>query len=69
MGEWKSMDSAPRDRRVIVWTGQEIYCAHWSQNPITGDEAWIIAEFGDEGDQLLVRPELWCEPPTKPNNI
>jgi len=69
MGEWQSMESAPRDRRVIVWTGQEIYCAHWSQNPITGDEAWIIAEFGDDGDQLLARPAMWCEPPTKPNNI
>lgn len=56
---WLPIESAPRDARVLVWTGHERYAAHWVQNPVTGDEAWLVAAWGDEGDQALVKPILW----------
>jgi len=59
---WQPIDTAPRNKRVIVWGGAEVYCAHWVQNPVTGDEAWIVAEFGD-GEQALVRATHWCPLP------
>lgn len=65
--EWKPMDTAPHDKRVMVWSGQEMYCAHWAQNPMTGDEAWIVAELGTEGDQALVKPTHWRPLPLPPN--
>ena len=65
--EWHPMETAPHDKRVMVWSGQEMYCAHWAQNPITGDEAWIVAEWGTEGDQALVKPTHWRPLPLPPN--
>ena len=65
---WQPIETAPHNRRLLVWSGQEMYCAHWSQNPITGDEAWIVAEWGTEGDQALVRPTHWMELPDMPHN-
>jgi uncharacterized phage-associated protein len=65
--EWQPMETAPRDKRVMVWSGQEMYCAHWAQNPMKGDEAWIIAEWGTEGDQALVKPTHWHPLPLPPN--
>jgi hypothetical protein len=63
---WQTIETAPRDRRVVVWTGREKYIAHWAKNPFTDDEAWIVANFGDDGDQLLVKPVLWAEAPADP---
>lgn len=66
--EWKPIETAPKDKRVSVWTGQAVYAAHWAKNILTDDEAWIVAEFGDSGDQVLVRPILWkplTAPPTE----
>lgn len=57
--EWLPIETAPKDARVLVWTGQERYAAHWVKNPVTGDEAWLVAAWGDEGDQALVKPILW----------
>jgi hypothetical protein len=45
----------------MVWSGVEIYVAHWSQHPVTGDEAWLVAEWGTEGDQALVYPTHWYD--------
>jgi hypothetical protein len=58
-GEWLPIETAPHDKRVLVWTGVQIYCAHWAQNPQTLDEAWIVADFGGEGERLIVRPLRW----------
>ena len=44
---WKHIASAPKDKRIIVWTGQERYCANWVQNPLTGDEAWCVSEANE----------------------
>lgn len=52
------IETAPRDKRLLVWNGSEWYCAHWAKNPFTDDEAWIIAEWGD-GEQALVNPTHW----------
>ena len=64
--EWHPMETAPHDRRLMVWSGQEMYCAHWAQNPMTGDEAWIVAEWGTDGDQALVKPTHWRPLPLPP---
>lgn len=65
--DWLPIETAPHDKRVMVWSGQETYCAHWAHNPITGDEAWIVAEWGTEGDQALVKPTHWRPLPLPPN--
>ena len=56
------ISTAPHDKRVLVWTGQEWYAAHWVQHPVTGDEAWLIATWGD-GEQALVHPTHWMPMP------
>ena len=65
---WRTdMDAAPRDRRLPVRTEMEVYIAHWAKNPFTNDEAWIVANFGDDGDQLLVKPIMWHAPLPDPD--
>lgn len=64
--EWLPIESAPRDKRVLVWSGQEIYAVHWSKNPMTDDEAWIVAEWGTDGDQALVKALFWMPLPAAP---
>ena len=64
---WKPIKTAPKDERLLVWSGQKMYCAHWAKSIETGDEAWIVAEWGDEGDQALVRPSHWMPLPEPPN--
>lgn len=64
--DWRPIDTAPHDQRVLVWTGRNTYCAHWVQHPVTGDEAWCLAEYGDDGDQLLARPTHWQALPDSP---
>jgi hypothetical protein len=63
---WQPIETAPKDKRCIVWSGQEMYCARWSQNPFTGDEAWVVAEWGSEGDQAIVKPTHWLPLPEAP---
>lgn len=57
--EWQPIETAPKNQRLLVWTGQEIYAAHWAISSITGDESWIVAEWGTEGDQAIVKPSHW----------
>lgn len=64
--QWRPIETAPRDQRVLVWSGAELYAAHWAKNPFTDDEAWIIAEWGDKGEQALVRPTHWMPLPLPP---
>lgn len=67
MTDWQPIDTAPKDKRLLVWSGQEIYAAHWAQHPVTGDEAWIVAQWGD-GDQALVKPTYWAPLPEPPRD-
>jgi len=62
---WHHINMAPRNKRVIVWTGQEKYIAHWVQHPATGDEAWCISQ-GPDGTQHLCHPTLWRGAPCDP---
>jgi hypothetical protein len=66
MNTWQPIETAPRDVRVLVWSGQEVYTAHWAKNVFTDDEAWIVAEWGD-GEQALVKPTHWHPMPKLPN--
>lgn len=65
MGKWKSIESAPKHCDCLVWTGKNLFVAFWVQNPITGDEAFAIADLED-GDRLLVRPTHWMPLPKPP---
>lgn len=61
--EWQSIATAPHNGRVLVRcdTGG-IYAAHWVQNPVTGDEAWLVCALED-GTQMLVHPVEWMPLP------
>lgn len=63
---WQPIETAPKDQRILVWTGVEMYCAHWAKNIFTDDEAWIVAQWGDNRDQALVRPTHWMPLPEQP---
>jgi len=65
-GTWMPIDTAPRDERVLLWNGTGTYCGHWAKSIETDDEAWIIAEFGNEGDQLLIKATHWMPLPAPP---
>lgn len=59
--QWSGMDTAPRDRRILVKSPSgEIYVAHWVQEPFSGDEAYCISEAPD-GTQHLLYPVEWRE--------
>lgn len=60
--DWKPIETAPKNKRILVCTGVEIYCANWVCNPYTGDESWLVAEFYD-GEQVLVKATHWAELP------
>lgn len=65
--KWQPIETAPKDKRVLVWSGQEIYAAHWARHMTTDDEAWVVAQWGEEGDQALVKPTHWMPLPEAPN--
>lgn len=57
------MGSAPRRDRVLVRCDSgSVYAAHWVQNPMTGDEAWLVCAL-DDGTQMLVHPVEWMPLP------
>lgn len=62
---WQPIDTAPKDRRLLVWTGQNSHCAQWVQNPYTGDEAWMIAITADN-QQVIVKATHWQPLPEPP---
>ncbi len=72
LAAWEPIATAPKDRRVLVWTGLEIFAANWVKNPYTNDEAWVVARWGTNGDQALVQATHWMQlpmppmPPTQP---
>lgn len=65
MTAWQTMDSAPKDRRILIKSvGGGMYCAHWVQHALNGDEAWCIVEWGDDGEQALCKEvTAWAEIP------
>lgn len=70
---WQPISSAPKDKRVLVWTGQDIYAAQWAKNPYTDEEAWVVGRFwvvgGEEDDQLILKnPTHWQPLPEEPKD-
>jgi hypothetical protein len=59
---WLPIATAPRDRRVLVYTGAEVYAAHWVQSMDTGHEAWMVADKAD-GLQAVVTATHWQPAP------
>ena len=62
---WKHINSAPKDKRIIVWTGFVAHVAHWVQNPFTGDEAYLVSE-AEDGTHHLCHPTHWRGLPFPP---
>ena len=62
---WQPIETAPKDRRIIVWTGLNQYVAQWGENQEIGGIAWIITNL-DHGDRLIVEATLWHEAPDNP---
>ena len=63
--EWKKQpaETAPKDRRILVESDGDFFCANWVQNPYTGNEAWLICYIDDENQALLEKIDCWYELP------
>jgi hypothetical protein len=74
MSIWKDIETAPKDRRIIIATDTDMFVANWVQNPFTGNEAWRIAVFeadAESSNQVLIKHGLaksWAEAPEHPFN-
>ena len=62
---WKPIATAPKDKRVLVYTGQEIYAANWVKNIENDHEAWMVG-YMTNGDGLVVSALLWHDAPDAP---
>ena len=63
--EWQKQpaETAPKDRRILVESDGDFFCANWVQNPYTGNEAWLICYIDDENQALLEKIDCWYELP------
>lgn len=74
MNTWKDMETAPKDRRIIIATDTEMYVANWVKNFVTGDDAWLVARLDGHpngNDQIIIESALakaWTEAPPHPFN-
>jgi hypothetical protein len=55
---WQLIKSAPRNERILLWTGQNQYVGQWVQDPATGDEAFSVGDLQD-GARLIVKATHW----------
>ena len=56
-------ETAPKDRRILVESDGDFFCANWVKNPYTDDEAWAVAQLKN-GDRILIRKiDCWYELP------
>lgn len=70
MTVWHDIESAPKDRRIIIATEDNLYIAKWAQNIWNGEEAFSVGDIGG-GDRLIIKKELafrWTEAPEHPFN-
>jgi hypothetical protein len=66
--EWQTMDNAPKDRLITIWTNGRAWIVNSAQSVMTGHAAWRVATLG-EGYSLIIEPSearAWREAPTKP---
>ncbi|MBK7491135.1 MAG: hypothetical protein IPI17_03310 [Nitrosomonas sp.] len=64
---WQPMDTAPKDRRILLIMDGEMYVGHWVQDFITGYESYSIGTLPDGMKVLIdVAPEAWHELPELP---
>jgi hypothetical protein len=69
MDNWKPIESAPRNKRVLVVSDMgNIYAAQWAQNPFTDDIKYKIADL-DNGESLLVNATHWQPLPEPPKDV
>ncbi|MBL4748417.1 MAG: hypothetical protein JKY17_06535 [Magnetovibrio sp.] len=68
MNKWQPIETAPKDQRVLIWSGTEVYAAHWVKNPFTDDEAWLLGTAPDDMQTLVAAPILWHPCPCPPNS-
>ena len=64
---WQSMDTAPKDRRILLIMDGEMYVGHWVKDYITGHESYSIGTLPD-GAKVLTNfaQEAWLELPELP---
>ena len=56
-------ETAPKDRRILVESDGDFFCANWVKNPYTDDEAWAVAQLKN-GDRIMIRKiDCWYELP------
>jgi hypothetical protein len=55
---WKLIKSAPRNERILLWTGQNQYVGQWVQDFVTNDEAFSVSDLPD-GARLVVKATHW----------
>jgi hypothetical protein len=64
---WQSMDTAPKDRRILLIMDGEMYAAIWVKDFITGYESYSIGTLPDGMKVWIdVAPEAWHELPELP---
>jgi hypothetical protein len=75
MDEWKTMDTAPRSERILVWDGDQISVAAWEIINKDGVTGWwryqagpASAEFSDFGvSPVCENPTHWMPLPEPPS--
>ena len=64
--EWQPIETAPKDNRILVWNGKDMFVVHHGINWITGDVAYIVAQWDNKTNQVLTRPTHWMPLPPAP---
>lgn len=67
MSDWQPIETAPKDRHILVWTGERQCVAWWVTHIESGGDEWCLA-MGPDGDCLLMtkHPTLWRDLPDDP---
>jgi hypothetical protein len=65
-GEWLPMETAPKDRQILIWAGERQCVGWWVTHVENGGDAWCMAYTPDGGVLLLNSPKMWRELPEGP---
>lgn len=66
--KWQPIETAPTDKKILIWNGKDCHCAQWVKNPYTDEVAWCIAELGG-GDRVITKAIYWMPLPDAPEEI